>query len=254
MTEAEWLTCTELEDLVIFLAGTTRMKPGGASWDEPAVVRALRRRGIGRKLRLLACACARRVWAGLDPAAIAEEEKEACRRAVEVAERFADGRAGRRELAAAWARARPLLERYEVSADGCAPATGVYCAGTSLHEPCEGTHRAAQAAAFLRAPRGTRDDRWYRAYADEVAAQCDLLRCVVGNPFRPAAFDPGWRTSDVLGVARGVYDDRVFERLPILADALVDAGCADEQLLSHCRSPGPHARGCWAVDLILGKE
>jgi hypothetical protein len=85
-------------------------------------------------------------------------------------------------------------------------------------------------------------------------AQADLIREVVANPFRPIAFDPRWRTEDVLGLARGIYEDRAFDRLPLLGDALMDAGCAEEAILAHCRSEGPHVRGCWAVDMVLGKE
>jgi hypothetical protein len=81
-----------------------------------------------------------------------------------------------------------------------------------------------------------------------------IFRCVFGNPFHPVAFDPRWRTADTVGLARGIYEDRAFDRLPLLADALMDAGCADEQVLEHCRSEGPHVRGCWVVDLVLGKE
>lgn len=80
------------------------------------------------------------------------------------------------------------------------------------------------------------------------------LRDIVGNPFRPAAFDSRWRTADTVGLARGVYEDRAFDRLPILADALMDAGCEDEQIIDHCRSDGPHVRGCWVVDLVLDKK
>jgi hypothetical protein len=85
-------------------------------------------------------------------------------------------------------------------------------------------------------------------------AQAELVREVVGNPFRPVAVDPRWRSADVVGLARGIYEDRAFDRLPLLADALMDAGCDDEQLIGHCRSDGPHVRGCWVVDLVLGKE
>ena len=81
----------------------------------------------------------------------------------------------------------------------------------------------------------------------------DLLRDIFGNPFRPVAFDPAWRTEAVVGLARGAYEDRAFDRLPALADALEDAGCADADILSHCRSAGSHVRGCWVVDLLLGK-
>jgi hypothetical protein len=85
-------------------------------------------------------------------------------------------------------------------------------------------------------------------------SQADLVREVVGNPFRPVLFDSRWRTSDVVGLARAIYEDKAFERMPILADALMDAGCEDEQVISHCRGDGPHVRGCWVVDLVLGKE
>jgi hypothetical protein len=80
-----------------------------------------------------------------------------------------------------------------------------------------------------------------------------LVRCIAGNPFRPVEVDPSWLTSTVVALASGVYDDRAFDRLPILADALMDAGCDNADVLSHCRSDGPHARGCWVVDLLLGK-
>jgi hypothetical protein len=84
-------------------------------------------------------------------------------------------------------------------------------------------------------------------------AQAGLVREVVGNPFRPVAFDPRWRTEDALGLARGIYEDRAFDRLPLLADALMDAGCDTRDILEHCRSEGPHVRGCWVIDLVLGK-
>src|SRR5262245_19189484 len=66
--------------------------------------------------------------------------------------------------------------------------------------------------------------------------------------------DPNWLTSTVVDLARGIYEERAFDRLPILADALQDAGCDNDDLLGHCRGPGPHARGCWVVDLVLGKS
>lgn len=82
----------------------------------------------------------------------------------------------------------------------------------------------------------------------------ELLRDLFGNSFRPIKLDPHWLTSSVLDLAQGIYEDRAFERIPILADALMDAGCADELIINHCRGPGPHVRGCWVVDLLLGKE
>jgi hypothetical protein len=85
--------------------------------------------------------------------------------------------------------------------------------------------------------------------------QVELLRDVFGNPFRPVALDPAWLTSDVLLLARGIYDDRAFDRMPILADALQDAGCDNGDVLTHCRDTNlVHVRGCWVVDLLLGKS
>jgi hypothetical protein len=80
------------------------------------------------------------------------------------------------------------------------------------------------------------------------------IRDIFGNPFRPVALDPRWLTSTVLDLARTIYEERVFERLSILADALMDAGCDTGEIINHCRGPGPHVRGCWVVDLLLGKE
>ena len=84
--------------------------------------------------------------------------------------------------------------------------------------------------------------------------QSRLLFEVFGNSLRHVEFDPRWQTSDVVGLARAIYDDRAFDSMPILADALMDAGCENDQIISHCRANGPHVRGCWVVDMILGKE
>ena len=81
-----------------------------------------------------------------------------------------------------------------------------------------------------------------------------LLRDIFGNPFRPVTFSPQWRTDTVLALAGQMYESRDFGAMPILADALQDAGCDDEDILLHCRGPGPHVRGCWVVDLVLGKS
>ena len=95
-------------------------------------------------------------------------------------------------------------------------------------------------------------ERWPR-WADE--SNCvPLFRDIFGNPFRPVAFDPEWRTETVVGIARDIYEDRAFERVPILADAIEEAGCDNADILSHCREPGVHVRGCWVVDLLLGKS
>ena len=78
---------------------------------------------------------------------------------------------------------------------------------------------------------------------------------IFGNPFRPLAFDAAWRTSDVMALAIGIYESRDFSAMPILADALQDAGCNSDEILNHLRDPhATHVRGCWALDLVLGRE
>ena len=79
------------------------------------------------------------------------------------------------------------------------------------------------------------------------------LRDIFGNPFRPVGVDPTWRSESVITLAAGIYSDRAFDRLPILADALEEAGCDAHEVLTHCRGEGPHARGCWVVDSVLGR-
>jgi hypothetical protein len=103
-------------------------------------------------------------------------------------------------------------------------------------------------------PRHPWHQTWQGEFQIVQARQADLMRCVYGNPYRSVASDAAWLTSSVVPLAQGIYDDRAFDRLPILADALEDAGCTNADILSHCRKPGEHARGCWVVDLLLGKE
>jgi hypothetical protein len=96
----------------------------------------------------------------------------------------------------------------------------------------------------------------YAASDDRIREQsivASLLRDSF-NPFHFIAFDPSWRTEAVVGLARGMYESRDFAPMPVLADALEDAGCADAAILAHCRGDGPHVRGCWVVDLVLGKN
>jgi hypothetical protein len=91
----------------------------------------------------------------------------------------------------------------------------------------------------------------------ETGAHISLLHEIFGNPFRSLTVDPrllAWNESTVQKIAQAVYDERAFERLPILADALEEAGCTNPDILNHCRQPSEHVRGCWVVDLILGKS
>ena len=125
--------------------------------------------------------------------------------------------------------------------------------------------KGAEAAVHAVAPRGTvaaAYDAQIASYVDlrqqveERMAQSDLLRCIFGNPFHVIEISNDWltwRDGTVPKVAQSIYDDRVFADLPILADALEEAGCDNADILAHCRSGGEHVRGCWVIDLILGK-
>jgi hypothetical protein len=89
--------------------------------------------------------------------------------------------------------------------------------------------------------------------AREEAHQVHVLRDIFGNPFRPVFLNPDWRTEAVLALAGAMYEDRDFSAMPILADALEDAGCDDPEILHHCRRSDPHQRGCWVLDCLLNK-
>jgi hypothetical protein len=91
-------------------------------------------------------------------------------------------------------------------------------------------------------------------WAEAEAKHASLLRDIFGNPFRPVTFSPSWRTDTAMSLAKQMYDSREFSAMPVLADALQDAGCDNDDILSHCRGAGPHVRGCWVVDLVLGKN
>jgi hypothetical protein len=185
----------------------------------------------GRKCRLFGCACVRRAWHLLDD--------ERSRAAVVLAEQLADGSVSRKHLAEGGAREAAGRVR------GGLPG------------------RAAGAARklLLRSSRMAGNDasRSASLALGGDALQPALLRDLVGNPFRPAALDPAVRTPVVAGLARAAYDERLLPsgeldrtRLAVLADALEEAGCEGADLLDHLRGPGPHVRGCWALDLVLG--
>ncbi len=197
-----------------------------------------------RKLRLIGAACCRAVWKHFP--------NDCDRTAVEVAERHADGFVTDADLDAAW--------RAVSTARDQAPAPGRRarlrsrrgrCASSAAHRLTEPLNPANNA--FLVATmRGVHDfEEAFHGPTFEVMA--DLVRDVAGNPYRPVTFAPEWRTSTTVGVADAIYAGRAFCDLPILADALQDAGCDSADVLDHLRGPGPHARGCWALDLVLGR-
>jgi hypothetical protein len=203
--------------------------------DEPFTIslqRFLRGRASDRKARLYACACCRMLWAA--------ERDERIDRAVDVAERHADGLADAAEVQEARKEANDASRQDRVRRDL------VYriCGSLAISE---GIRRAAECCAQF-APQAM------PCGPEEAARRIHaVLRDVFGNPFCHVAIHPSWLTSDVLALATGLYYDRAFDRMPILADALQDAGCDNEYILGHCRGAGPHVRGCWVVDAVLGK-
>jgi hypothetical protein len=157
------------------------------------------------------------------------------RRALDVAERFADGSASQEEVSNV--REMSVLHRRNKGIE--------HAATLSL-----GAKPHLAGAWLIRAI----DPFESAETASEERGQADLLRDIFGNPFRPVTFDPAWRTPTVVALASQMYESRDFGAMPILADALQDAGWESEDVLNHCRSGGVHVSGCWVVDLVLGKE
>jgi hypothetical protein len=165
---------------------------------------------------------------------------------------------------------RAVVDAIERCAEGLISAKDIYTsAGVPQTGPAPYTfgqpHQVIREAASLVAWIGTRRARAFvvdvvrkaEGAAGRVAEwkrQSDIVRCIFGNPFREGRFLPEWRTDTVLVLAQQMYDSRDFSAMPILADALQDAGCDNEDVLTHCRGEGSHVRGCWVVDLCLGKE
>jgi hypothetical protein len=215
VTEAEWNACIDPRPMIGFL----------------------RDKLSNRKARLFAAACCR----------LASHlfGDDGSKRAVEVAERFADGLASDDERSGAWGEITSLSERSRDAswwADSAAETavTGQWGLQDSWYK---GAAVAAREVCM--------------AVPESLPAQLAFFRCIAGNPFRPVSLNPAWLAWDdgtVPKLAQTIYDARRFADLPILADALEDAGCTDAEILGHLRGPGSHVRGCWVVDLLLGKE
>jgi hypothetical protein len=223
MTEAEWLACTDPQVMLDSLAG----------------------RASSRKLRLFACACCRRIW----PLLVVGRSV----RAVKAAEGYADGLVDRAALAAANSLAPHTGPDNELEAED---APWLYDAANAAHSaslPETGPQDMLEIAQAVSAHTYAAT----RGANDEDAVQSAHLRDIFGNPFRRVKSKRSWRTwngGTVPKLAQVIYDERRFHDLPVLADALEEAGCADEDILAHCRQPGEHVRGCWVIDLLLGKD
>lgn len=193
VSEAEWLACNDTAAMLGWLR---------------------QQRTSERKLRLFCVACCHHSLQCM--------VDNQGRKAVEVAELYADGVATEEELRTA--RLAVTVEK------GVSRAF----AGWASDMP-------ANPEAICRVQRPTWVDHG------------SLLRCIFGNPFRPVDIKPSLLTDSVIKVAKGIYDERAWDRMPVLADAVEEAGATDRKLLEHLRSEGPHYRGCWALDCVLGR-
>lgn len=247
MKEREWLTCTDPKPMLEWLY-------------QPGALRISR----DRKPQLFAAACCRRIWHLLPD--------DACRCGVEAAERFADGLLNKDQLKqfreiveAAWRadgnrRRKRKGGRPSPSRSGRvyeAVSTAMFWDFTYTKICC---HLVCNVLGASDASAWKEDGIDEESRAAEEDNQARLLRDVLGNPFRPLSSPPaGVRAA--LPLAQAAYDHRILpagaldaDRLAVLADALEDTGCADAELLDHLRGPGPHVRGCWPLDLLLGRE
>jgi hypothetical protein len=201
-----------------------------ACTDPSPMMDFLRGKASERKLRLFACGCWRLAWRFLTT----EED----RNAVVVAERYADGQVSSQELPVAFdERGRDAFPHvcYRSAADAPyhADVASYMCA-----------LRVAESADDLEA-----------VFAAHRGTQADLVREIFGSlPFSYIPINSTWLVHKVSDHASMIYDKCAFDRLPLLADDLEDAGCDNTNILNHCRCEGPHVRGCWVVDLLLGKE
>jgi hypothetical protein len=202
------------------------------------MLKVVQKLGSERKLRLITVAAARLVWDQI----LAGEMREA----VEAAESRAELKIGQEILDA-------FRHRFYE-----------YMFGDAPEEERRWDRNPAMKSVFALVLATTYPDSTLRSLAKnkywragvEPRGQpvSDIVRDIFGNPFRPTTLDLDWRTTTVIQLAQGMYDSRDFGAMPILADALQDAGCENADVLDHCRGSGPHVRGCWVIDLLLGKE
>jgi hypothetical protein len=242
VTEAEWLNAADPQPMLDYLRG----------------------RATARKQRLFAVACCRRIWHLLTD--------ERSRRAVEFAERYADGQADEEDLRLAATGAETVAEALAVYAgptdvndESSAAFAALNATRTDGNVASYVAANAASAAYHEGAFAAEDDDLMATLHgrpgaaacrARERAEQADILRELFGNPFKPVSVDRAWlrwNGGTVSALAAEVYAESAFDRLPLLADSLEDAGCSETSLLGHLRGPGPHAHGCWALDLVLAK-
>lgn len=216
-----------------------------------------------RQWRLFACACVRRLEAATQGSSGA---------ALDLAERFADGNATAHQLAsarysgrfqsgnAAWAVCwDPKEDSLTMAERASAWAAGLVGEGPHWDPPGVPFGGQAPSEGGQRNP----ELRWettivyYGAYRRDRTTESLLFDDIAGHLIVPAHLDPlwlSWNDGTVRQLAGSIYDERAWEQMPILGDALEDAGCQDRRILDHCRGGGPHTRSCWVVDLVLGMK
>lgn len=195
-----------------------------------------------RKKLLALCACCRRT---LDHVTM-----ECNRQALEASERYADGDISLQELEERWRQARyepAVFEEWDRAVAGPAIREGHWPA----HMAPKGKRDEAARRAYHAACSTGERSRWLQ---DQIASMRDVFGLLDTGYYQAASFRPSWRTDAAVALARQMYEARDFSAMPVLADALEEAGCDSDAVLSHCRGPEPHVRGCWVVDLVLGKE
>jgi hypothetical protein len=216
--------------------------------------RTMRKRVKQRKQRLFAVACCRRLRPLLDD--------ERSRRCIEVVEGFADSRATTEDLQAAATEAREnwLKAAADDTAFACYQlfakvVDGRHVSTSAISAVFSQQHREANK------PFEPLAGRRRGACPSEERAQSVLIRDIFGNPFRLVSINPVWLTPTVSNLTTAAYEERILPsgeldpaRLAVLSDCLEESGCDNADILNHLRSPGPHVRGCWAVDLLLGKS
>ena len=235
MTEAQWLVSTDADELLAYLQGKKN----------------------NRKLRLFGCACFRRVWHLVPEFESSRSAAERFYKAVEISEQYADKLVSAKELdrVRVETMASPIpvtfRSRFFQQIELAALEARQMMAGRLGFDPKDAT------------PIKERLERGWGREMAECKAQVAILHDLFGNPFRPVTIPPGWlrwNDSAVVRLAQTAYDQRILPagtldntRLAVLADALEEAGCIEEQILTHLRNGGEHYRGCWVLDLILGK-
>ncbi|VTU01051.1 Uncharacterized protein (Fragment) OS=uncultured bacterium PE=4 SV=1 [Gemmataceae bacterium] len=198
----------------------------------------LRGRASERKGRLLGVAVGRMTWWRLPYWLPGTEYETAIRTAVELAELVAEGEVAQDEFTAKLDRAYDAVSTLRTISHEGFLIRPVARIGTELLPLLES---------------GALNGAGFPDIKEDLLL--GWLRDIFGNPFRPVAFDPAWRTDTAVSLARVMYESRDFGAMPILADALQDAGCDNGAVLAHCRDPlQVHVRGCWVVDLVLGRE